>query len=454
MKKNILYSPNKFLNYFEKFSIYKNNYILKDFHFYFPYYFPLIRCSNYDFYDIISKINFDEFCNRYSKGEKEMRKEFKQVITKDEHLSYSDDDLFNITSWGADLSFRELIMMYDDKDLIKPSLQRNYVWKLDEASRLIDSILLGLPIPSIFLAKKNEQQLIIDGYQRIRTVYDYVSGIFSQTGKVFKLSNSVIINERWRGKAFSELSEDEKRRIKNTTIHAIIFEQKKPNNDTGMFQIFERINTSGRTLSPQEIRNCVYHGKFNNLLVELNKNQNWRELLNCDEDIRMSDMENILRFFAISDIQNTSFYNKNQIILKKFLNEYMASHSDISDYEYSNLKSKFETIMKIINEKLGSIAFNNLSFKCNDIQNNFSNVYVSKFHPTIFEAITSAFLFAYNHIDIHSIESTTLKTNHINLLNNEEFKEAISFRTTNLENIKKRITLATNFLFGLNYEWK
>ena len=221
-----------------------------------------------------------------------------------------------------------------------------------------------------------------------------------------------------------------------------------------MFQIFERINTSGRTLSSQEIRNCVYHGKFNHLLVELNKNQNWRELLNCDEDIRMSDMENILRFFAISDIQNTSFYNKNQIILKKFLNEYMASHSDISDYEYSNLKSKFETIMKIINEKLGSIAFNNLSFKCNDIQNNFSNVYVSKFHPTIFEAITSAFLFAYNHIDIHSIESTTLKTNHINLLNNEEFKEAISFRTTNLENIKKRITLATNFLFGLNYEWK
>ena len=164
-----------------------------------------------------------------------MGRNFKTITNKEEDFSYSDDDLFNITSWGADLSFRELIMMYDDKDLVKPTLQRNYVWKLDEASRLIDSILLGLPIPSIFLAKKNEQQLIIDGYQRIKTVYDYVKGIFSQNNKIFKLSNSVIINERWRGKAFSELSDDEQRRIKNTTIHAIIFEQKKPNNDTGMF---------------------------------------------------------------------------------------------------------------------------------------------------------------------------------------------------------------------------
>ena len=159
MKKNILYTPNIYLNCFEKFSVYKDNCIFKEFYFYFPYQFSLIRCSNYDFCDIISKINFDEFCNRFSKGEKEMKKEFKQVITKEENLSYSDDDLFNITSWGADLSFRELILMYNDKDLIKPNFQRNYVWKLDEASRLIDSILLGLPIPSIFLAKKMNSNL-------------------------------------------------------------------------------------------------------------------------------------------------------------------------------------------------------------------------------------------------------------------------------------------------------
>lgn len=93
-------------------------------------------------------------------------------IPKEENEDeYSDDDLFKISSWGADLSFRELISRYDDD----PELQRNYVWDKPEASRFIDSILLGLPIPSIFLAKtKDEKLLIIDGYQRFMTVRDYV----------------------------------------------------------------------------------------------------------------------------------------------------------------------------------------------------------------------------------------------------------------------------------------
>lgn len=450
------YIQNNDLYSFEKFCVFKDNVIIKNFYFYFPIKFPLLRCSEFNFYDIISKIDFNEFCNRLfvSKGDN-MERNFNPIINTEENLSYSNDDLFNITSWGADLTFRELIMMYDDKDLIKPSLQRNYVWKLDEASRLIDSILLGLPIPSIFLAKKNELQLIIDGYQRIKTVYDYVKGVFSQNGKVFKLSNSIIINERWRGKAFSELSEDEQRRIKNTTIHAIIFEQKKPNNDTGMFQIFERINTSGRTLSSQEIRNCIYHGNFNELLIELNKNTDWRSLLNCKEDIRMIDMENILRFFAISDIQNTVFYDKNQIILKKFLNEYMALKSNLNDREYKMLKTNFESTMKLINYHLGSIAFNNISLK-NDINQNsiFSDKYVSKFHPTIFEAVSTAFLYASNILNVKELDSNVLKKNHILLLNDENFKESISNRTTNLDNIKKRISLATKYLFGLDYDWK
>ena len=67
-----------------------------------------------------------------------------------EEDSYSNDDLYNISSWGADLSFREIISMYDEGDLVKPELQRKYVWTKVEASRFIDSILLGLPVPSVF----------------------------------------------------------------------------------------------------------------------------------------------------------------------------------------------------------------------------------------------------------------------------------------------------------------
>src|SRR5688500_5551836 len=122
----------------------------------------------------------------------------------DDADDYSNDDLYNIESWGADLSFRELIMMYDDNELLKPELQRHYVWDRNEASRFIESLLLGLPVPSIFLAKQpDEKRLIIDGYQRIMTVYEYVvKRVFSKDGKAFKLSNSRRINEKWRGKSF------------------------------------------------------------------------------------------------------------------------------------------------------------------------------------------------------------------------------------------------------------
>lgn len=118
---------------------------------------------------------------------------------------YSDDSLFNISSWGADLTFRELISMYEENELVKPELQRKYVWDKSEASRFIESILLGLPVPSIFLAQSGSQKLIVDGYQRIMTVYDYVRGVFSTDNKVFKLSNSEKINKLWRNKAFAEL---------------------------------------------------------------------------------------------------------------------------------------------------------------------------------------------------------------------------------------------------------
>ena len=226
-----------------------------------------------------------------------------QNIEEDE-FEESNDDLFNITSFGADFSFRELIDVYKEGELIKPELQRKYVWKKKEASRFIESILLGLPIPSIFLANtKDNRRLIIDGYQRIMTVYDYVErGIFGEEDKFFKLVNANTINHRWRGKSFSELSASDQRKIKNTTIHAIIFEQKKPeNNDSSLFQVFERINTSGKTLNAQEIRNCIYQGNLNSLLFELNKLPKWRKLYGEDkEDSRMLDIENILRFFAIN----------------------------------------------------------------------------------------------------------------------------------------------------------
>lgn len=294
-----------------------------------------------------------ELIKRYIKGGKLMS-EIAMDEVKEELEQYSDDDLYNINSWGADLSFREIITMYDDDELLKPELQRKYVWSRAEASRFIDSILLGLPVPSVFFAKEpNETMLIIDGFQRIMTVYDYVKGVFSGDGKVFKLSNSENINVRWRGKAFAELDIEEKRRIRGTTIHAIIFEQKYPRNDTGMFQIFERINTGGRTLKPQEIRNCVYQGKCNKLLFDLNKIEEWRELLGSkEEDARMADLELILRFFAMRELIYREENHLKQINLAKYLNKYMSDKTNVSDSDIQEMSDNFIIMNKNVRKYL------------------------------------------------------------------------------------------------------
>ena len=391
-------------------------------------------------------LELEELVLRYCKGEKTMAaKQIKLEETAEELMEYSDDDLYNINSWGADLSFREIITMYEEGELLKPELQRKYVWTRTEASRFIDSILLGLPVPSVFFAKEqDETMLIIDGFQRIMTVHDYVKGVFSGDGKIFKLSNTENINARWRGKAFAELDTEEKRRIRSSTIHAIIFEQKHPRNDTGMFQIFERINTGGRTLKAQEIRNCVYQGKCNDLLFELNKHDSWRKILGLNvEDSRMADLELILRYFAMRDLHIRNEGQLKQINLAKYLNQYMGDKTNSTEEDILNMKQDFITMIDKVYELLGKNAFKNLKKE--------SENFASKINPAIFDAISVATSYAIK-IEYKFTEGNYLEK-YKRLLKNEEFHRASSSRTTNIENIKTRIQIAAEFLYGVTYEW-
>ncbi len=361
----------------------------------------------------------------------------------EENEGLANDDLFNITSWGADLSFRELISMYKEKDIEKPELQRNYVWTKLEASRFIESILMGLPVPSIFLANKPEsnKKLIVDGYQRLMSVYDFVeNGIFSGDNSIFALSNSKKINYRWRNRTFKQLSEDEQRKIRTTTIHAIVFEQKEPKDkDTSLFQIFERINTGGRALNAQEIRNCIYQGEFNSALMKCNKYLAWRQLYENNQDVsedvldnRMIDIEYILRYAALvhTDLINLK---KNQIGLKLFLNDFM--HNTPKDI-FEPLLEKFKNNMNFIATHIGLNAFRNYNFEEQRDTN--------KFHATIFDSIAIATTL-YKDEKIQDLPKRRL-----NLLQDEGYKQFISTRTTNVNNIINRINIAANYLYDKN----
>ncbi|MFB2887237.1 DUF262 domain-containing protein [Aeromonas veronii] len=358
--------------------------------------------------------------------------------------SYSNDDIYNITSWGADLSFRELITMYDEDELIKPELQRHYVWDKVEASRFIESLLLGLPVPSIFLANtSDDKKLIIDGYQRIMTVYDFFKGIWTKDNRVFRLSNSNKINERWRGKSFSELSSSEQRKIRSTTIHAIVFEQVKPkNNDTSLYQIFERINTGGRALGAQEIRNCVYQGPLNTLLIDINNNQDWRYYIGNEIDPRMKDMELILRFLAM-DTDKVKQAPKGNISLKKLLNEHMGEQKNNSPHAIQKQKEAFTSSISFIRQYFGENAFYNIiSSEPDKIR--------KRFYPTIFDSLMIATSIAIRELG-DNIPTQNLESKRIEVLKRNDFRKYISEGTMQTDSIHGRVSLLLEGLYGIQY---
>lgn len=221
----------------------------------------------------------------------------------------------------------------------------------------------------------------------------------------------------------------------------MIFTQTHPDDNNGMFQIFERINTSGRTLVAQEIRNCIYQGELNRLLFKLNKVDTWRMLFGREEHYRMLDIEFILRFLALSET-NFLKYTKTAIQLKKFLNDFMYENEKMSQDKINLFEERFVQTINKVYSFFQEEAFFNISINSGITKS------IKKFNPTIFDSIMIS-----SYIAISKNPSiTTDNTKRIELLKNEEYQEAISVRTTNTESINKRISLALNILYGLKYE--
>lgn len=364
------------------------------------------------------------------------------IIEEEHNEELSNDDLFNISSWGADPSVRELITQYSEGDIEKPELQRKYVWNKKVASRFIESLLLGLPVPSIFLAniESTGKRLIIDGYQRIRTLHDYINdGIWKGDDSVFRLVDSNMINNRWRNKTFEELSESDKRRLKNYTIHAIIFEQRRPANDSAMFQIFERINTSGVSLNDQEVRNCVYQGAMNTRLFELNQKKEWRVLFGKEtQDNRMIDLELILRFFAMNKPE-IYLSNEKNFVLKKILNDEMANNRSESDY-LDRICDDFVNTIEFIYQYFGEEAFYNLQ---NDLQKIRKRLY-----PTVYDSLMIATSIALS--KGFNPAGKDLKTRRMAMLKDESYRESITQGTMTVEHIQTRIRRALKIVYELD----
>lgn len=269
---------------------------------------------------------------------------------------------YEVITYPADFTLEGLVSKYRKGSMTVPGFQRNYVWNIKQASRLIESFLLGLPVPAIFLFtdEVNNEQLVIDGQQRLLSVVYFFDGYFGETDKggrkkVFKLTG-LNENSPYYNKTYAELEDSDQsafNKLNDSVLRAFVVKQLTPNGNTSVYHIFERLNTGGTQLVGQEIRNCVYHGSFNNLLCDLNKYENWRKIFgNNTPHKRQKDVELILRFFAF--YENGDNYERP---IKDFMSNFMRENQHMDEDKQEQFNKLFKETCDQVVDLLGVKPF-------------------------------------------------------------------------------------------------
>jgi hypothetical protein len=265
-------------------------------------------------------------------------------------LEQPGDAKFAITSYGADYTVDTLIKRLKSEAFYVPTFQRRFVWSQRHASRFLESLLMGLPVPGIFLYKEpiTNRHLVVDGQQRLRTLQYFYSGLFLESK--FRLTG---VRDEWNDKSYEELSEADKLKLDDSTIHATIFQQDEPKNTRkSLHFVFERINSGGIRLSPQEIRNCISDGPLLTAIREMNDDENWRNAFGKHRNTRLKDQELILRFLAMHERGE-----KYTSPMREFLDEFADDYNKVATEKLSQLTALFSRAIKLCWEAKGSVAF-------------------------------------------------------------------------------------------------
>ncbi len=270
-------------------------------------------------------------------------------VEDDALLEEPNGDVFSITSYGADYPVDTLIARLKTESFFVPKFQRQFVWSQRHASRFIESLLMGLPVPGIFLYKEpvTNRHLVVDGQQRLRTLQYFYNGLFKE--RKFRL---IGVRKDWSNKTYDELSESDQRKLDDTVVHATIFQQDEPKNtNRSLYFVFERINSGGIRLSPQEIRNCINDGPLLEVVRSCNLDEYWRKCFG-DMNNRQKDQELIIRFFAM--YERADEYKRP---MKDFLNDFSSDYNEVDTSKLEKLGDVFKRSIKLCWEAKGKAAF-------------------------------------------------------------------------------------------------
>ena len=336
--------------------------------------------------------------------------------------------VYSITAYGADYPVDSLVKRIGTGDIVVPrfswqdeaseitGFQREYVWSRPKSDRFIESLLLGLPVPGIFLVREPSGRfLVLDGHQRLHTLQSFYNGHIHN--KVYRLEG---VEARFQNKRYDDLDVEDRRRLDDSIIHATVIRQDEPTEDqSSVYMIFERLNTGGVNLQPQEIRVALYHGELVRVLRQLNELRAWRNLFG-KRSRRLKDMELILRFFAF-------YYGADdyKTPMKEFLNTYMASNKDLDRQGEDELVRIFSDTVTLLDNAVGHDALRPLR----------------AVNAAVADSVMTGLARRITRAPIRDASQVALR--YAELMNNQDFLRAVADRTSHESNVGTRIKAAT-----------
>jgi Protein of unknown function DUF262 len=359
-----------------------------------------------------------------------------ESLTALEEKTFYEDDYAevppsDIVAYNELRSCADLFRMHQQGILqIRPEFQRDVVWKGPDQTRFIDSLIKSLPIPSMCFALDHKAQrwIVIDGLQRISTIVRFLEG------GDWKLSPLDDIEQDIAGKSVAALKMKSSplhqyyTRVENLSVPVTVLrcDFSKKNHMEYLFTIFHRLNTGGLKLNNQEIRNCIYGGRLNNLLKELDNFPAWRRLNKMQKDhlYRFTKQEVILRFLAFHDRAST--YEGH---LAKFLNTYMHEHQNPSDDFLQKKRVLFTDTVDCVFDKI------------------FSKEAPSKLPITVMEAVLVGV--AKNLSVLDGTDASIVRRRYDELLSHDEFSElALKEGLSKKPRVIARLNTATRIFAG------
>lgn len=354
---------------------------------------------------------------------------------EEEDLTTAEPDVTSVVYSGQDFDISGLVRRitnhdiliptfgHDDERIVSAGFQRSFVWSRPQMDRFIESILLGYPIPGIFLIRQADKRyLVLDGQQRLSTLAAFVRGINEQ--REFALQN---VADRFRGLTYEALPEELRRTFDDTFIQAtIVATDGSTESLEAIYQIFERLNSGGTQLTPHEIRVALFAGPLIDYVEGLNRSEAWRSLYG-GRSKRLRDQELVLRIVAL--YASTATYRRP---LKRFLNEFVGEHRLLDKLQDGAISDRFLLAADLILDGPGPDALRSRGRQVN-------------------AALTEAvFVGLMRRLDYGAPPSTTDVASAVQrIAGNDSLLGAVSRSTADEEQVRTRLEIATEQFAGI-----